>query len=339
MLNLKIKTKKRRIVAVALALLLFTLTLCALPAFGLGANSAGVRNYYNHFDYFAYISDSVEGEGTTDVVYKWRYNIGGTEYPMKVVPNGDGSLLSLAPLEESYPSVPANVVLTSLPISTFGQLFRFFGIGDMCYLNYGTIGQTDVYGSQFFRFQYMTGDGSWHDLPINTPFTVTEDLLRANIRAVARCNYAGDCNVYSLGAYRLLYGDYYDTQYVGKPNKAYAESVFVPYSITADDYQSAYNDGYQNALKDNSAELEQAFQDGKTEGVEEGYNTGYANGYADGTNEGGSAFYSLAGAVINVPIQGIRGLMNFDILGVNMLSFFGSILTLLALFWLIRLVV
>lgn len=94
-------------------------------------------------------------------------------------------------------------------------------------------------------------------------------------------------------------------------------------------YSSAYNFG---------------FSDGKKEGYNDGFSIGRTFGYGQGYNVGvesanNYSFLGLFGAVIDAPIKAVSGLLNFNLLGFNMASFFYAILTLALIITIIRLVV
>ena len=79
-------------------------------------------------------------------------------------------------------------------------------------------------------------------------------------------------------------------------------------------YQNGYDDGYGS---------------GFASGENTGYNKGYSAGYNKGTVEGSDySFIGLIGSVLDAPISAFKGLLNFDILGVNMASFVTAILSL-----------
>lgn len=69
------------------------------------------------------------------------------------------------------------------------------------------------------------------------------------------------------------------------------------------------------------------YDNGYVDGYENGYNAGYADGYYADTGHYG--FTELITAVIDVPIRTLSSLFNFNVLGVNMLDFIYSILTIL----------
>lgn len=78
--------------------------------------------------------------------------------------------------------------------------------------------------------------------------------------------------------------------------------------------QNAYNSGYSAG-----------FEDGATATSQDAYNQGYADAVADG--EGGGNFRSLIGALIDVPVNAITSLLDWNLLGINLKEFFFSILS------------
>ena len=82
-------------------------------------------------------------------------------------------------------------------------------------------------------------------------------------------------------------------------------------------YDVGYSDGYSTAQ-------EKEYTNGYNVGKTEGYNTGYNAGAAAGNDY---TFVRLLTAVVDAPIQAFSGLMDFTILGINMKSFYLSLLT------------
>lgn len=100
--------------------------------------------------------------------------------------------------------------------------------------------------------------------------------------------------------------------------------------------QTAYNLGYKDGQRDGFAEGEQV-------GFEDGYSKGQAYGESVGFNKGVASandytFLGLMGAVVDAPITALSGLLNFNILGFNMLNLFYGILTLALILFVVRLI-
>ena len=83
-------------------------------------------------------------------------------------------------------------------------------------------------------------------------------------------------------------------------------------------------------------------RDGEDTGYQDGYNAGetigYQNGYNAGVEHGGNySFMGLIGAVIDAPVSAFTSLLNFELLGVNILGFISGLLTLALIIFIIKL--
>lgn len=95
-------------------------------------------------------------------------------------------------------------------------------------------------------------------------------------------------------------------------------------------------DGAVGAFDDGYNKGEQVgYTDGKKVGYQQGYNAGFNAGAAEGSNY---SFMSLLGAVFDAPISAFRGLLNFEVLGVNMSAFVTAMLSLCVVFVLLKLI-
>lgn len=140
---------------------------------------------------------------------------------------------------------------------------------------------------------------------------------------------------------RFLVEDYFAYS-SGQSNTLQAYLPFFTYPI---DY---VNPGNSNSvvlrnsayMTDNSYDI--GYQDGLSY-ANNNVNTSsasYSAGYTAGTLDAGDyTFFSLISAVIDVPIQAFRSLFNFDLLGVNMLTFVQSLFTLLVLIAVAKIVI
>lgn len=114
-------------------------------------------------------------------------------------------------------------------------------------------------------------------------------------------------------------------------------------------YDIAYRDGYLTGYDQGVANGEQAGYDNGVSDTEDyyntnvipniqeieynnGYNTGRNNGYIQGLAEGANGsnpFYAVITAPVDSAVRMFKQFLNFEILGVNLFAFFGSILTLM----------
>ena len=100
---------------------------------------------------------------------------------------------------------------------------------------------------------------------------------------------------------------------------AYGYSLATSYRFR--NYNVAYNDGYNG---------------GYAQGRRDGYIIGYNDGHeVDPENY---SFYGLITSVIDVPVNAIISLLDFNVLGVNLSSFFFSILTVCVAIFIIRMI-
>lgn len=93
----------------------------------------------------------------------------------------------------------------------------------------------------------------------------------------------------------------------------YIKSYNFVSSYVENAHNAGYNEGYELGVRN-------GFESGRSQG----YDAGYAKGVAD-SNE--YTWNGLIGSVIDVPVQAFTSLFNFEILGVNMASFFFALLS------------
>lgn len=98
-------------------------------------------------------------------------------------------------------------------------------------------------------------------------------------------------------------------------------------SINLTSYNMGYDKGYQYGQKANQ---------------QAEYNRGYTAGYDDAeqlyvdTSGNGNTLVGLAGTILFSPVQMMKEIFNFEILGVNLAGFILSIITLIVVAWLIK---
>lgn len=129
-----------------------------------------------------------------------------------------------------------------------------------------------------------------------------------------------------------------------KPVGVFASSGHTPFGMTdrlyyftneiseSQQYKSGYDAGH-------IAGYSEGEQYGYRNGNTIGYNQGYSVGYNAGLNEQDVySFSNLIGSVVDVPVQTFMNLFNFELLGVNLASFFTGLLTLAFIICIVRLI-
>ena len=138
----------------------------------------------------------------------------------------------------------------------------------------------------------------------------------------------------------------------------YATTLFFPYktdyfavyssqsTTSFTSYDEWYGEGYRQGQDDilnntdyRSSEYQRGRENGLTEGELIGHNLGYNEGYQQAITENTDySFKGLITSVIDVPIYTIFGLLDFNLLGVNMKSLFLSLFTIVIVIFIVRLV-
>ena len=111
-----------------------------------------------------------------------------------------------------------------------------------------------------------------------------------------------------------------DTSYTDSFLQIFSGSLVIyPSSVGA---QTVYDNGYNLG-----------FDNGHSQGYSEGYTVGYNHGTSSASE---FTFLGLLGAVFQAPITALTGLLNFNLLGFNMLTFYESLFTLAIVFIILR---
>lgn len=139
---------------------------------------------------------------------------------------------------------------------------------------------------------------------------------------------------------------YFGGNYNSLPNAIWEYNFDYWYLIDSDNYQGGYNTGYQlgydNGLSDGTTSgYNNGYDIGLSEGSQTGYNNGYNIGYGIGKRDGIAesndyTFLGLLGAVVDAPITALSGMLNFDLLGFNMLNFFYALITVMLIVFVIK---
>lgn len=169
---------------------------------------------------------------------------------------------------------------------------------------------------------------------------------------------ASDFDLLSLSSVKIISNNYGTTQleYFDANNNIFAiaflhatiDNQFIRYSESdpvifpiispnssnyAQGYQQGQSDGYNSGYNN-------GYDTGLSEGRDIGYTTGYGAGKADGLALGSDyTFMSFFSAIFDAPIQALTGLLNFEILGINLYNFVTALFTLGLILALIKLLI
>lgn len=147
----------------------------------------------------------------------------------------------------------------------------------------------------------------------------------SQIRTLWSKYYAVASKTYIANTSEAFYTDGFNKGY----DRGYSEGIKDYKQTMYQDYEAMYNKGYNDGVascEDSSGEkFQKKYDEGFVAGKSAGYSSGYTAGAASAQNY---TFMGLLGAVVDAPIKAFTGLLDFDILGVNMSSFVLSMLTL-----------
>lgn len=104
-----------------------------------------------------------------------------------------------------------------------------------------------------------------------------------------------------------------------------SQSLGAVYSTQSQVALNDFDDGYQKGLKDGADSAVQANAQAVSNARAAGYEEGRRDALADSNDY---TFVGLLGAVFDAPIKSFQGLLNFDVLGVNMQTFVLALLSL-----------
>lgn len=101
-------------------------------------------------------------------------------------------------------------------------------------------------------------------------------------------------------------------------------------------YQQGYSQGQSDGY---NSGYNFGFAEGKIEGDSIGYNRGYGVGYNHAVADSSDyTFLGLMSAVVDAPIQALTGLLNFEILGVNLMDFITGLFTISIILFVVKLI-
>ena len=107
------------------------------------------------------------------------------------------------------------------------------------------------------------------------------------------------------------------------------DTLYVTTSEGQQSYNSGFNAGVDSVKSQYESQLEAVKENARQKGFAEA-EAMFDNGYTD------YSFFGLISAVIDAPIKAVRGLLNFDVLGINMFAFVTSLFSLAVILMLIK---
>ena len=174
--------------------------------------------------------------------------------------------------------------------------------------------------SEKFTFGYK--ELIYKGLPENTSFVMTV------IKKGTEYTYNG-----TLDSNGKIMGDDWDR--IKYDTETYLKDIIIESRTTKDGIIKIYSFKNYPSFEITSNEdiiAKSAYENGYNTAKDFYYNNWYIGryqqGYNDGTNNTGNyTFLSLMGSVVDAPIKAISSMLNFDILGFNMMQFFYAIMT------------
>lgn len=137
--------------------------------------------------------------------------------------------------------------------------------------------------------------------------------------------YAVAFRTYIANTSEAFYTDGYNKGYDRGSKDAIKNYNETLYQVFDEKYNEGYNDGIAAAADSSTEKFQKKYDEGFFAGKSAGYSSGYTDGAASAQNY---TFLGLLGAVVDAPIKAFTGLLDFEVLGVNMSSFVLSMLTL-----------
>ena len=174
------------------------------------------------------------------------------------------------------------------------------------------------------------------------------ELSQIRARGITYTSYSSARNSLTwLGTDMQLYntsGQFFKPDWTENANRFdtidWVEFRIVDYTFKSSNYYSSsigikgyLTNTYFTSL--NSTEVlvsNESFQNG----FDSGYNRGYVDGYASSSAQHNNSFGDMILSVADVPVHIIYQLLNFNILGTNLLSLFTAFITLFMFIWLVK---
>lgn len=190
-----------------------------------------------------------------------------------------------------------------------------------------------------FRMSYASFDEVYRDYSIvNINTGDISFIFNSFPYSVSYVNSGADNFIVDIDFYR-------DSQRVGVMTlniaTDFADAPFTAYQYPMDNRALLYVqdfDYFTQVLKFLPYDAQDNYINGYTEGKQVGYTDGYSVGYNDGIADSNNySFTNMIGAVLDGQINMFMGLFHFELLGVNLSSFFLAILTVCVIITIIKL--
>ena len=280
------------------------------------------KNYlWNNGDYVIYTFNSINYYFDKSNYSWYPFLVGNLSYGSSVFVI-DGSIYSyydnyLTVYSDAYNNFRSTGV--SLNISNFDTYYLWSDGTDTYHSNYDT-GTHYVFNKTTLQWDPITSNINFSGYDT---FTI-DGLVIGNTHILPVTYYD---NGYSNG-YDLGYDNGYDDGFDTAENVNYDDGY-------ADGYDKGNSDGYDNGY---STGYDTGLSQGNSTGYDNGYLVGYNNGYNEGINDSNTyTFNNLFGAVLDAPVKVFSSLLNFNFLGVNLLSFITGLFTLAVIILIVKL--
>lgn len=179
------------------------------------------------------------------------------------------------------------------------------------------------YGKYMFYSYYVTS---------NFNFNVSSVKIRYVTNYLAGGIYATSITYFDNNGYSCEFQFVFDKTKINSSYYLNERTYYFVTDFTDNDY---YNQGYQTGFNN-------GVNSGKQTGYNDGYNVGYSDGKSDGYDEGVNSttqysFANLLTAVVEAPVNVFISLLDFNIMGYNLLSLVVGLLSLAIIVVIIKL--
>lgn len=284
---------------------------------------SGVLGYHSVYDKIQSISVysgfDVYYEGALNT--KWMFNF-STNGAITPVHTQHGQVVDQFYLDINTYHGMSYVFLYEMPVVSYVTDSNGNDVEVYFYLRFDLNGLNDVYedGGLYYRAQSLESSAIMHTQLSYGDFDIIEDTLY----------FVNDGN---------LRNDFQFVYYAFDNYRKVPVTMYPEFYDSGNDY---YNTGYNIGFRDGQQEgYTSGYNQGEREGRSNGFNSGYTQGETAGYSAGVASandytFIGLLGAVVDAPVKAFTGLLNFDILGVNLSGFVLGLFSIALIIWILR---